>query len=307
MAIQKEYKENKKNKSFEELYEGRIKNYKDLIVEFPNSNDIKLTLGELRGKILFINLFHYGIHRKNGITSQNDWVCNYQKNIIDKKRKVKRFFNKTINLLNIRNLFVNYLSASSDYLLLSPGEIAKNINKEVFKFKGRLGIILCDFPGENLISYLIEQNLNIENFVIKDNLFITNNSCVTIKNFNTGKFLSIDNNNKLFCCKNPYNFLLAKKIYQSEDEMLVTNDEIILIGNCDFNFVIIKDNTFYNMDAFNPFISNSDIIKLITIENRNCVICSDYQFKEKDNKIQKVEIKENGNDNSQNWIINIEN
>ena len=89
--------------------------------------------------------------------------------------------------------------------------------------------------------------------------------------------------------------------------MLVTNDEIILIGNCDFNFIIIKDNTFYNMDAFNPFISNSDIIKLITIENRNCVICSDYQFKEKDNKIQKVEIKENGNDNSQNWIINIEN
>ena len=307
MAIQEEYKPIKKGKSFEELFNDKIINYKNQIINFRFNDEINFTLGELRGKILFIKLFEGKIHRRRGIQVQNEWVCNYKSNIVDKKRKVKRFFNKAIHFINQKNLFINYLSASSDYLLLSPGEIAKNINKEVFKFKGRLGIILCVFPGENLISYLIEQNLNIEKFLIKDNLFVTNNSCVTIKNFNTGKFLSIDNNNKLFCCKNPYNFLLAKKSYQSEDEMLVTNDEIILIGNCDFNFVIIKDNNFYNMDAFNPFISNSDIIKLITIENRNCVICSDYQYKEKNNKIQKVEIKENGNDNSQNWIINIEN
>ena len=85
------------------------------------------------------------------------------------------------NLLNIKKLFINYLSASSDYLLVSPREIAKSVNKEVFKFKGRLGIILCDFPGENLISYLIEQNLNIEKLLTGNNLFITNESCISIK------------------------------------------------------------------------------------------------------------------------------
>ena len=302
MAIQKEYKENKKNKSFEELYKERIKNYKDLIVEFPNSNDIKLTLGELRGKILFINLFHYGIHRKNGITSQNDWVCNYQKNIIDKKRKVKRFFNKTINLLNIRNLFVNYLSASSDYLLVSPGQIANEVNKEVFKFKGRLGIVLCDFPGENLIGYLIEQNLSIEKLLNHENTLISYNNCVTFKNFNTGKFLSINNNNKLFCNKKEYNFLLSKQNVK-DNELLISNDEIVLIGSCDFCFKIIKYSIGKNED-FNPYIINNDIVKLIPSDNKECVIVSDYEFKE--NKIQKVEIKKDDDKISQGWVINVQ-
>ena len=86
------------------------------------------------------------------------------------------------------------------------------------------------------------------------------------------------------------------------EEMIVTNDEIILIGNTDFNFIIIKDIKFYDSNEFNPYISNFDIIKLICFNTRNNAICSDYQFKD-ENKIQKVEIKEILNDNNQNWII----
>ena len=301
MAIQKEYKENKKNKSFEELYKEKIKNYKDLIIDFPNDDNINFTLGELRGKILFINLFYYGIRRKNGIISQNEWVCNYQKNIIDKKRKVKRFFNKTINLIKLKNLFVNYLSASSDYLLVSPGQIANEVNKVVFKFKGRLGIVLCDFPGEKLINYLIEQNLSIEKFLYNENNFIYYNNCVTFKSFNTGKFLSINNNNSLFCIKKEYNFLLSKENLK-ENEMLVSNDDIVLIGNCDFYFKIIKY-SIDNNDDFNPYINNNDIVKLIPKDKNDSVIVSDYQFKE--NKIHKVEIIKDDNDISQGWVINV--
>ena len=303
MAIQEEYNPVKKDKSFSELFNEKIANYKNKIIYFLFNNEINYTLGELRGNILFIELFNGKIHRRNGIEVQNEWVCNYKENIIDKKRKVKRFFNKSINLIHIKKLFINYLSASSDYLLVSPGEIAKNVNKEVFKFKGRLGIVLCDFPGENLISYLIEQNLNIEKLLIKDNIYITNNSCITIKNFNTGKFLSINNNN-LICSKEPYNFVLCKKNNDNDEEMIVTNDEIILIGNIDFNFIIVKDINFYNSNEFNPYIFNFDIIKLICFNNRKNVICSDYQFKDQ-NKIQRVEIKEILNDNNQNCIINI--
>ena len=152
MAIQEEFTPIKKDKSFDELFNEKIQNYKDKIIYFLFNNEVNYTLGELRGKILFIELFNGKIHRRRGIEVQNEWVCNYKENIIDKKRKVKRFFNKTINLIQIKKLFINYLSASSDYLLVSPGEIAKNVNKEVFKFQGRLGIVLCDFPGESLIS-----------------------------------------------------------------------------------------------------------------------------------------------------------
>ena len=301
MAIQKEYKENKKNKSFEELYKERIKNYKDLIVELPYSDDINLTLGELRGKILFIQLFYYGIHRKKGIDTQNEWVCNYEKNIIDKKRKVKRFFNKTINLIKIRRLFVNYLSASSDYLLVPPGKIANQVNKVVFKFKGRLGIVLCDFPGENLINYLIEQNLNIEKLINNENTLIYYNNYVTFKSMNTGKFLSVNNYNLLTCIKNEYNFLLSKEKL-NENDILVSNDDIILMGICDFNFKIIKY-SIGNDDDFNPYISNNDIVKLIPSSNKDCVIVSDYQFKIK--IIQNVEMQKDDNNVTQGWVINI--
>ena len=74
----------------------------------------------------------------------------------------------------------------------------------------------------------------------------------------------------------------------------------------DFNFIIIKDNKFNFYDEFNPYIFDSDIIKLISFNNRKNAICSDYQFKDK-NKVQLVEIKEYSNDNNQNWIINIQN
>ena len=148
--------------------------------------------------------------------------------------------------------------------------------------------------------------MNFEKLLNKDKINIVNNSCITIKNFNTGKFLSINDNNNLICSKDPYNFILCKKNEKEEEEMIVTNDEIILIGNYDFNFIIAKDNKFIFCDEFNPYIFDSDIIKLISFNNRKNVICSDYQFKDK-NKVQLVEIKENSNDNNQNWIINIQN
>lgn len=41
---------------------------------------------------------------------------------------------------------------------MSPLSAAKKCNKIAFDYKGRLGIVLADFPGEGLIEYLILQN-----------------------------------------------------------------------------------------------------------------------------------------------------
>ena len=303
MAIQEEFTPIKKDKSFKELFDEKIEKYKNKIVYFSFENEINYSLGELRGKILFIELFDGKIHRRNGIKVQNEWVCNYKVNIIDKKRKIKRFFNKSITLINMKKLFINYLSASSDYLLISPSEIAKNTNKEVFKFKGRLGIVLCDFPGENLISHLIDQNNNIDKILNEQILFASNNCCVIIKNLITGKFLSFNDNNELICSKNPYNFVLYENC-SDENKMIKTNDEITLIGNKDLNLIIIKDIKLSRNKEFDLYIYDSDIIKLITNKDENLVLSSDFEFKG-ENKIQKVEINKNGNNQNQNWVINI--
>ena len=55
---------------------------------------------------------------------------------------------------------------------------------------------------------------------------------------------------------------------------------------------------------FDLYIYDSDIIKLITNKDENLVLSSDFEFKG-ENKIQKVEINKNGNNQNQNWIINI--
>ena len=88
-----------------------------------------------------------------------------------------------------------------------------------------------------------------------------------------------------------------------DNELLISNDEIVLIGSCDFCFKIIKYSIGKNED-FNPYIINNDIVKLIPSDNKECVIVSDYEFKE--NKIQKVEIKKDDDKISQGWVINVQ-
>ena len=61
MTIQKEFKEIRKDKSFEELFKEKMEKYKDIIIEFEFNNEVNLTLREMRGKILFFDFFR----RKN--------------------------------------------------------------------------------------------------------------------------------------------------------------------------------------------------------------------------------------------------
>ena len=49
---------------------------------------------EMRGKIVFINVFDSWAIRIPNSQVQNEWVVNFFPNITDKKRKIKRLFNQ---------------------------------------------------------------------------------------------------------------------------------------------------------------------------------------------------------------------
>ena len=73
--------------------------------------------------------------------------------------------------------------------------------------------------------------------------------------------------------------------------MIVTNDEIILIGNCDFNFIISKFDNFSVNDDFNSFILNNDIVKLILVRIKNVLFVLIMILKKKKIKNNKLKLK----------------
>ena len=166
MSIQKEYKDEKTNKSISDLFNDYIINFKDKIINY-NRELYNLKIENLRGKIIFFDAFYKRLDMQNGFFIQNEWVVNYSKEIKKKKKYIKTQFNRTITFNNDKNIYINYLSGSSDYLLVSPSSIAYKTNKEVMKYKGRLGIVLCDFPGEGLIYHLILNKILIMIFLKK--------------------------------------------------------------------------------------------------------------------------------------------
>ena len=240
MSIQKEYKDEKTNKSISDLFNDYIINFKDKIINY-NRELYNLKIENLRGKIIFFDAFYKRLDMQNGFFIQNEWVVNYSKEIKKKKKYIKTQFNRTITFNNDKNIYINYLSGSSDYLLVSPSSIAYKTNKEVMKYKGRLGIVLCDFPGEGLIYHLIKQNFNYDifekialynpldfnneelgNFILenikyktikslKENDFIFFGTNINFIHVDTFKYLSLDEKGNLICQKENFNWVIELK------------------------------------------------------------------------------------------------
>ena len=206
MQIVSEYDDKDCTKSMEQMYEEYTKNYKHIIIVFNNS--IIPTMGELRGKLFFIKIMKGSTTHISHFHIQNSWTCNTIKEIGKKIKKIRTQFHRATSFKENtkETFFMNYLSSSSDYIMMSPLAAAKKCNKIAFDYKGRLGIVLADFPGEGLIEYLILQNFggfdkiknNINNSInalgqnvnnnkndglindIKNNIY---NSSISIQNF----------------------------------------------------------------------------------------------------------------------------
>ena len=270
----KEYDDKNCTKTMPELYEEYIKNIKNKIIEFEKD----ITMGDIRGKILVIKIFGRSTTYMPGFVIQNKWSINTRFSLNNKKRKIKQNFHRALafnnNNKNKKNtnskIFLNYLSCSSDYALMTPYTAAKKCNKIALRYKGRLGIVLADYPGEDLIKHLIEQN----NFGENNNIIDINNKdiikegdTVYIIHNDIQKYLCLNQDNlenNIYCIKEPFGLSIVHKNKNIGRDYFVENDEIYLIGrnNFKYEFKICDIN-----DENDKIIYDKSLFRLQILEN----------------------------------------
>jgi 1-phosphatidylinositol phosphodiesterase len=320
MSIQKENTDKKSNRTIEQVYNDYIKNYKDIIINYePNLYNEKVE--KFRGKIIFFNAFEHRLDIQSGFFAQNNWVVNFSADIKTKNKYIKTQFNRAITYNQDDNLYINYISGSSDYLMVSPALIAYYTNKEVLKYEGRMGIVLCDYPGEGLIYHLISQNFskdfNFENIAkynplkIKSdsiaNLILNNikykitpvedekelisfESNISFIHVNTYKYFALDKNNELICQKEKFTWfidIVEKGVGNGRKDKLEKNDKVSLKnGNVILTFVLnkIKNRHNFNKNRIRRAVYNCDIV---AIQENEYYLNSSY-FQKNKNDIQNI-------------------
>ena len=240
MEIISEYEPKNSTKSFRELYEDDTKTYNDKIVSYNNKD---ITLGEIRGKLLVVKVFEGSTSRIPNFLIQNSWSVNFICYMNKKKRKIKENLHRAI-AINDNQIILNYLSASSDYAMMTPYTAAKQCNEIPMRYHGRLGIVLADYPGEDLIEHLINQNFLAkgENEEIKsgDKIYMIHND--------THKYLYLDKNAlggyNIYCVKNPTTLIIRHKDEDINREGFKVGDDIILTNEEGFELEFKIGNTF---------------------------------------------------------------
>ena len=275
-----EYKIKNCKKNIHQLYEEYTKNYINKIVDYKYK---KISLGEIRGKILMIKIFHGSTRKISNFKIQNKWTCNFRTHINNKKREIKKHFQRSLYGNDGHTIYLNFLSASSDYAMMTPYTAATFCNKIPLKYKGKLGIVLIDYPGEDLIDHLISQNF-IEK---KEKDLIKNGHIIYIIHNDIGKYLHIiknkENNNEYFCRKEPMIWTITHKnnkidrnTFKVGDNILLSNGEII----CEF----LIGKTYLEEDK-NKEIREGTLFALqIMKDNIWKYMSSDYSKKTKDKK-----------------------
>jgi len=235
-----EYDAKNCEKSFVELYEEYTQSYKDKIKSYENRD---ITMGEIRGKLFVVKVFEGSTSRIPNFFIQNAWSVNFRCYMNNKKRKIKENFHRAISIRN-NQIFLNYLSASSDYAMMTPYTAAKQCNRVAMRYHGRLGIVLADYPGEDLIKHLIQQNFNRQN--IKEE--IKSGDKIYVIHNDTHKYLFLDKNgdenNKIYCVKQPEPLTIRHKNTDINRENFKVGDEIILTGKDGFELEFKIGRTF---------------------------------------------------------------
>ena len=156
------------DKSVEESKEYSIYKVLDDYNEFLYKNNDAPTIGQLRKKI-YVILEHLEyqnllIWDKNDLIDLQDYflLIGLRKFEIDKKKNlVKKYMYKR----NKNKLIINHCSAIGRGALTTLKYVAYSVNKVPYSEERFRGIFAFDFPGEELINHVINQNkfLSIEN------------------------------------------------------------------------------------------------------------------------------------------------
>ena len=228
MEIISEYDPKNSTKSFKDLYEEYTKDYKDKIASYQNKD---ITLGEIRGKIFMVKVFEGSTSNIPNFLIQNSWSVNFRWYMNKKKRKIKTSFHRAIAVNDHSKINLNYLSASSDYAMMTPYTAAKQCNEIAMRYHGRLGVVLADYPGEDLIDHLIKQNFikadQKEEIKSGDKIYMVHND--------THKYLFLDKDgyegNHIYCVKVPTPLTIRHKNenvgrdnFKIGDDIILTND-----------------------------------------------------------------------------------
>ncbi len=146
MEVISEYETKNSTKSFVDLYNEYTKPYSDKIVSYENKDT---ELGKIRGKLFVIKIFGGRTTRIPNFLIQNDWTVNFRCQINNKKRRIKENIHRTISINN-NKIFLNYLSASSDYVMTTPYTTSTKSNEIAMRYYWRLGIVLTDYPRKRI-------------------------------------------------------------------------------------------------------------------------------------------------------------
>ena len=244
-------------------------------------DDIKM--GDIRGKILMVKIFGRSTRFMPGFLVQNNWTVNWRFSINKKKRKIKEHIHRALAFKNDNKIFLNYLSCSSDYAMMTPYTAAKKCNEIALRYRGRMGIILMDYPGERLINHLIEQNNIVFNNDTDDinKKIIRDGDSIYIIHNDTHKYLYLNENNnenKIYCVKEPNELIIKQKSDDIKRSYFIENDYIILIGKNNFRYEFkltnvydTNDNIIYDNSLFKLQITNGVEDKFLEnkYENKN--------------------------------------
>ena len=167
MSVKEESKAEQVSRSFKETFEEEIKNCRDLWV----LNSSKVNLDQARGKIILLDR----VGNLGGLSwSQMSKQDDYQALPDIKKEKITRQFDRT-EQGDPDQWFLNYSSGTVPRQLLNPAAYASQVNpfvlEEVGKRKGkRLGVVIMDFPGDELLQSIIHRNQSFLNSKSKPEL-----------------------------------------------------------------------------------------------------------------------------------------
>ena len=255
MEICSEYEPKNCTKSFIELYDEYTKSYFDKIVSYENKD---IELGKIRGKLLAIKVFEGRTSNIPNFFMQNEWTVNIRCHINKKKRRIKENIHRAISINN-NKIFLNYLSASSDYFMMTPYTAATKCNEVVMRYHGRLGIVVADYPGEDLIKHLIKQNKFSQG--IKEE--IKNNDLVYVIHNDTHKYLFLDKNekkdNNIYCVKEKVKLKIKHKNKEIGRDNFKIGDEFIFSNKDGFELEFKIGGTFSGNE---DFIDNQSLLLL---------------------------------------------
>lgn len=155
IRVKEEYKPENCTRNFEQTFSEYWDVYKDIMTM---TSYIPM-LDDVRGKIYVIpNFIYYDGYDWSRAIIQDEFNVPTVFEIDSKCKKIQEFCD-IAKTGNMSNFYINFCSGWG--YACWPYSIAKDTNFIPMNNTGRLGIVVMDFPGEDAIKHLVDQNMKI--------------------------------------------------------------------------------------------------------------------------------------------------